>query len=238
MPPLINSFNQPIGEIINHWLPAKQPQATDLYGHYCNLVPLDPTLHAQSLYKAICVDDGRMWTYLPYGPFDTIHSYQTWLMQYCMSKDPLFYAIIDKNTQQAIGLASYLRIDPNNGVIEVGHIAYSPQLQRSTMATEAMYLMMDYAFKLGYRRYEWKCNALNMPSCLAAKRLGFTFEGIFRQAAVIKNHNRDTAWYSIIDTEWPTLKCTFQTWLAPNNFDMYGQQRTSLATITAQTTHC
>lgn len=237
MSPLTNIFNQPIGEAVNRWQTATQPQAIVLHGNYCDLVPLNPGLHAQSLHEANSADDGRMWTYLPYGPFDTLDSYQAWLTQYCMSTDPLFYAIIDKNTQQALGLASYLRIDPNNGVVEVGHIAYSPQLQRSTMATEAMYLMMDQAFKLGYRRYEWKCNALNMPSCVAAKRLGFTFEGIFRQAVIVKNHNRDTAWYSIIDTEWPALKSAFQTWLAPNNFDLYGQQHTSLATIIAQLAH-
>jgi RimJ/RimL family protein N-acetyltransferase len=143
--------------------------------------------------------------------------------------DPFLYAIIDLATERAVGLAGYLRIDPANGSIEVGHLNYSPLLQRTPGATEAMYLMMTRAFALGYRRYEWKCHALNAPSRSAALRLGFTFEGIFRQAAVVKGRNRDTAWYSIIDSEWPALKQAFERWLAPENFDERGIQRTPLS---------
>lgn len=174
-----------------------------------------------------------MWLYLPYGPFDSLQSYREWMVSFCNDSDPLFYAILDSKTTNALGVASYLRIDTNNGVIEVGHLAYSPLLQRTRTATEAMYLMMQHAFELGYRRYEWKCNSLNMPSRAAAERLGFTFEGIFRQAAVIKGRNRDTAWYSIIDKEWPALKQAFETWLADDNFDADGRQKVALSTLTS-----
>ncbi|MBC7757001.1 MAG: GNAT family N-acetyltransferase [Bdellovibrio sp.] len=228
---MLNRFNQSIGDAVENWQGVARPQAITMHGQYCELAPLNIALHAQALFKANQADDGSMWTYLPYGPFDTFASYQHWLAECCMGKDPLFYVIIDKKTLQAVGLASYLRIDSVNGVIEVGHIAYSPHLQRTTMATEAMFLLMDYAFSLGYRRYEWKCNALNQLSCRAAKRLGFTFEGIFRHAAVVKSHNRNTAWYSIIDTEWALLKLAFQTWLASDNFDNHGQQRSKLDNI-------
>jgi RimJ/RimL family protein N-acetyltransferase len=147
--------------------------------------------------------------------------------------DPQFHAIVDRATGQAVGVASYLRIDPAAGSIEVGHINYSPLLQRTVAATETMYLMMRRAFELGYRRYEWKCNALNAPSRGAAQRLGFSYEGVFRQARVDKGRNRDTAWYAMIDTEWPALDQAFRRWLDPANFDEQGRQRTSLSELTA-----
>lgn len=191
-------------------------------------------MHGQALFEANSIDtNGAMWLYLPYGPFNSIDHYCEWMNSFCNGLDPLFYAIIDASTEKAIGMASYLRIDHKNGVIEVGHLAYSPLLKRTRAATEAMYLMMQYAFELGYRRYEWKCNALNLPSRSAAERLGFTFEGVFRQAAVIKGHNRDTAWYSIIDKEWPKLKQTFEKWLAQDNFDTDGTQKVSLSSLTS-----
>ena len=143
--------------------------------------------------------------------------------------DPLFYAILDQATNRAVGVAGYLRIDPRNGSIEVGHLGYSPLLQRTPAATEAMYLMMARAFELGYRRYEWKCDSLNEPSRAAALRLGFVFEGIFRQAVVVKGRNRDTAWFSVIDSEWPALKAAFVNWLAPDNFDEQGRQLARLS---------
>ena len=166
------------------------------------------------------------------GPFATLPEYLEWLVPKQSSQDPMFFAVVDQATGRATGLASYLRIDPPNGVIEVGHIAYSPLLQRTPAATETMYLMMRNAFELGYRRYEWKCHALNGPSRAAAVRLGFTFEGVFRQAIIIKGRNRDTAWYSIIDSEWPALDRAFQQWLAPENFDADGGQRVSLSQLT------
>ena len=177
-----------------------------------------------------------MWTYLPYGPFDSLDTYRAWTEEMSRRSDPLFFAIIDHNSGhasgRAVGLASYLRIDPAAGSIEVGHLHYSPLLQRTPAATEAMFLMMERAFNLGYRRYEWKCDALNAPSRAAAQRLGFTFEGIFRQAVVVKGRNRDTAWFSIIDAEWPALANAFRRWLDPANFDPQGKQRERLSTLT------
>lgn len=170
-----------------------------------------------------------MWTYLGYGPFASLADYQAWMQIACMGDDPLFFTIMDRASNKPLGLASYLRIDPRSGSIEVGHLAYSPLLKRTAAATEAMYLMMARAFDLGYRRYEWKCDSLNAPSRSAALRLGFTFEGIFRQATVVKGRNRDTAWFAIIDKDWPAIREAFVRWLSPDNFDAAGRQCTSLA---------
>ena len=178
---------------------------------------------------------GRMPTsrWPSHGPFATSKDYFGWLCESASKSDPLFFAIIDKAHGKAVGVASYLRIDPRHGSIEVGHLNFSPLLQQKPASTEAMYLMMDRAFGLGYRRYEWKCNALNEPSRRAAQRLGLSFEGVFRQAAVYKGRNRDTAWYAAIDQEWPALQNVFSRWLDPANFDEHGQQRVSLSTLTA-----
>ena len=229
MPHDENHLNQPVGFPVPGWRPARLPGRGPLEGRLCRLEPLDPERHADSLYKANGVDaEGRNWTYLPYGPFDTFDGYRAWMDETCRGRDPFFYAVVDPATGGATGLASYLRIDPANGSIEVGHINYSPLLQRTPAATEGMYLMMKHAFDLGYRRYEWKCNALNAASRAAAERLGFSFEGVFRQAAVVKGRNRDTAWYSVIDGEWPALREAFRRWLDPSNFDAQGRQRTRL----------
>ena len=210
------------------------PLRTTMEGRLCDLVTLDPAAHAASLYEANCLDaEGRMWTYLPYGPFADFAAYRQWLDKFAGSADPLFFAIIDKLSSRAVGLAAYLRIDPVMGSIEVGHLSFSPLLQRRPAATEAMFLMMQNAFALGYRRYEWKCNSLNVPSRRAATRLGFQFEGVFRQAAVVKGRNRDTAWYSIIDGEWPALRAALSAWLAPDNFDAKGLQQQPLSALTA-----
>lgn len=206
-----------------------------MVGRFCRLERLKADLHAESLWNAMALDaEGKMWTYLPYGPFATREAYTAWLDDMSQRSDPFFYTIIDQATQRAVGVASYLRIDSPNGVIEVGHLQFSPLLQRSPAATEAMFLMMEHAFALGYRRYEWKCDALNTPSRSAALRLGFAFEGLFRQAVVVKGRNRDTAWFSIIDQEWPALRAAFQRWLAPDNFDESGIQRGRLSELTAQ----
>src|SRR5205085_1362847 len=190
---------------------------------------LDPDRHAEQLFDANAADaEGRNWTYLAYGPFRSFSDYRSWMCANCTGADPLFFAIIDTAEEKAVGVASYLRIAPAAGSIEVGHIHYSPRLQRSPAATEAMYLLMTTAFELGYRRYEWKCDALNAASRAAAQRLGLSFEGIFRQATVYKGRNRDTAWYAAIDAEWPALRQAFQAWLAPANFGGPGQQRTRL----------
>ena len=228
-----NHLNQPIGEIVVDWKEPSQPSRETMTGSYCRLEALDPARHAESLFAANALDvDDKNWTYLPYGPFADFAEYRAWMEQMCAGNDPLFYAVIDSATDEAVGVASYLRIIPASGSIEVGHLNFSPRLQRTPAATEAMYLMMARAFELGYRRYEWKCNALNAPSRVAALRLGLSFEGIFRQATVMKGRNRDTAWYASIDSEWPALSEAFQQWLAPTNFDEQGRQRLSLSALT------
>lgn len=231
-----NHLNQPVGPVVPDWKPPQHPMREAMGGRFCRLEPLDPMRHAQSLYASNALDvEGRNWTYLPYGPFATQQSYRAWIEQYCCGSDPLFFAIVDLAIGEAVGVASYLRINPGSGSIEVGHINYSPRLQRTPAATEAMYLMMARAFDLGYRRYEWKCNALNAPSRAAAQRLGLSFEGVFRQATIVKGRNRDTAWYAAIDQEWPVIKEAFLRWLSPSNFNERGQQRLRLSALTAPT---
>jgi RimJ/RimL family protein N-acetyltransferase len=202
-------------------------------GRYCRLEPLSVSRHAADLYAASTQDpDPKSWTYLPYGPFAGFEAYSAWLSAQAPSTDPQFHAILDLRTEKAVGLASYLRITPAVGSIEVGHLLFSSALRRTPAATEAMYLMMARAFSLGYRRYEWKCDALNEPSRAAARRLGFAFEGLFRQAVVYKGRSRDTAWYSIIDRDWPALDTMFQRWLDPSNFDEHFRQRVRLSAWT------
>lgn len=204
-----------------------------MHGRYCRLEPLDIDRHSAALFAANAEDaDGRSWTYLAYGPFNSLDEYRTWMMGKCLGDDPLFFAIVAASDQQPVGVASYMRITPASGSIEVGHLHYSPRLQRSPAATEAMFLMMQRAFELGYRRYEWKCDSLNAASRAAAQRLGLSFEGIFRQATVYKGRTRDTAWFAAIDSEWPALRDAFQTWLSPDNFDAAGQQRRRLSELT------
>ena len=184
---------------------------------------------AHELYTAASHDgDGRTWTYLPYGPFAREDDLRSWLTRDCLSDDPPFFVIVDATTGRAVGQSSYLNIKPAQGSIEVGHVYFSPLMQRSRVATEAMYLMMRRAFETGSRRHEWKCDALNAPSRAAAERFGFSYEGIFRQATVVKGRNRDTAWYAAIDGEWPMLSAAFEAWLAPENFNAEGQQRRRL----------
>ncbi len=230
---VLNALGQPVGFPMPDWQPPPRPPREPLEGRTCRIEPLDPARHAADLFAANALDTaGRNWTYLPYGPFSTLESYLDWMHRVCLGDDPLFHAILDKNTQRAVGVAGYLRIDTANGVIEVGHINYSPLLQRTVVATEAMYLLMERAFTLGYRRYEWKCDSLNAPSRAAAQRLGFSYEGIFRQAVVYNGRNRDTAWYAAIDQEWPALQAAFQSWLDPSNFDADGKQRIRLSELT------
>jgi RimJ/RimL family protein N-acetyltransferase len=199
-------------------------------GRICRLEPLDAERHAHALHEAYAEDaDGRNWTYLPYGPFASADEYASFVRWGSRGDDPLFYAIVLEGSQRPVGVASYLRIEPAMGAIEVGHLCYAPALQRSAAATEAMYLMMRRAFdELGYRRYEWKCDSLNAPSRRAAERLGFRYEGTFRQMMVVKQRNRDSAWYSILDSEWPSLRAAFERWLDPANFDASGAQRARL----------
>lgn len=227
----INDLGQPIGFPVPNWTVRPRPPRTPMSGRFAAIEMLSVDAHAADLHAANLTDrTGRNWTYLPYGPFAELEDYKTWMRQACTGEDPLFHAIIDQATGKAIGVASYLRIEPSVGVVEVGHINYSPLAQRKPAATEAMFLLMRRAFdELGYRRYEWKCDALNAPSCAAALRLGFRFEGIFHQATIYKGRNRDTAWYSITDKEWPARRTAFESWLDPANFDAEGQQRRGLS---------
>ena len=224
---------QPVGFPVPGWTPRPRPRRAPMVGRYCRVEPLDVARHAAELYEASRADvEGRNWTYLSVGPFDAFEPYRDWLASVVAGDDPLFHAIVDAATGRAVGVAAYMRVDPPNGVIEVGHINYAPALQRTPAATEAMYLMMRRVFdELGYRRYEWKCDALNAPSRAAAERLGFRFEGIFRQAVVYKGRNRDTAWFSIVDSEWPALRDAFERWLDPSNFDPEGRQRRRLVQL-------
>jgi RimJ/RimL family protein N-acetyltransferase len=229
----MNALGQPVGAPVPGWTPPIAPPRDPMIGRFCRVEPLDARRHAAELFAANATDrEGRNWTYLPYGPFDTPDAYAAWVTSVAGRDDPQFWSIVDLETAQAVGVASYLRVDPASGSIEVGHINYSPRLQRRPAATEAMYLMMQRAFALGYRRYEWKCDALNAPSRAAAQRLGLSYEGIFRQARVTKGRNRDTAWYAAIDSEWPALDHAFREWLDPANFDG-GAQRVRLRQLTA-----
>jgi RimJ/RimL family protein N-acetyltransferase len=232
--PQHNDLGQPIGPELPGWQLPARPAQRPLQGRFCSVEPLDVARHARALFAANSQDrEHRMWTYLTYGPFTDFDTYQRWLTGCAASADPLFQAFVDRRSESAVGVGTFMRIDPPAGTIEVGHIALSPLLQRSPAATEAMYLMMRHAFELGYRRYEWKCDALNTRSRRAAERLGFVFEGVFRQATVYKGRSRDTAWYSVIDSEWPVLREAFERWLDRDNFDASGVQRARLEDIRA-----
>lgn len=228
-----NAFGQPVGPDLPGWTPRPLPPRTPMVGRTCRLEPLDPGRHADDLFAAYAsAPDTRGWTYLGGEMPASAAAYRAALEPAAAGTDPLFFAICDP-AGRALGLASYLRIDPANGSIEVGHIHLGPALARTAAATEAMALMMARAFGLGYRRYEWKCDSLNAPSRAAALRLGFTFEGIFRNAVVVKGRSRDTAWFSITDTEWPRVRDALAAWLAPENFLPDGRQRAALSELRA-----
>src|SRR5262249_26548777 len=191
MNPKCTARGQPVGFPLPGWAPPPAPPREPMQGRYCRLEPLDPDRHAAELFEADAADtDGRSWTYLAYGPFRTLSDYRGWMGATCLGDDPLFFAILDRAGAKAAGVASYLRITPAAGSIEVGHIHYSPRLQRSPAVTEAMFLMMQWAFESGYRRYEWKCDALNVASRAAAQRPGLSFEGVSRHAAASKGPHR------------------------------------------------
>lgn len=225
----LNQFGQLIGDALPDWQPRPYPQRVVLEGQYCRLEPLS-LQHADALFAAHQqAADTRNWTWLLREPEGSVEEYRQWIAGVESLQDPLHFAVIDIPTQQPVGSLALMRIEPNHGVMEVGHVHFSPLLSRTPASTEAQWLLMRYAFEtLGYRRYEWKCNSFNEPSRRAALRLGFQFEGRFRQALVIKGHNRDTDWFSIIDGEWPALDRAFQAWLAADNFTADGKQRQSL----------
>jgi RimJ/RimL family protein N-acetyltransferase len=228
-----NAYGQLIGPPVPGWAPRPHPQRTVLTGRYCRIEPIDAERDARALFDAyMLAPDGRDWTYLFQERPTSPAACREHLAAIAASSDPLHYVIVDGSSALAAGTAALMRIEPVHGVIEVGSITYSPPLKKSRAGTEAMYLMMRYAFdELGYRRYEWKCDSLNAASRAAAMRYGFHFEGIFRQAIVYKNRNRDTAWYAIIDKEWPHVRAALETWLRPENFDASGRQRRTLAAI-------
>jgi RimJ/RimL family protein N-acetyltransferase len=226
-----NSFGQPIGDAVEGWTARERPPRTPMEGRYCRVEPLDVGLHADDLFEAWSeAPDSRDWTYkFPEQPTD-LATCRAYVERESRSPDPLHFAIVDNASGRAVGSASLMRMDPVHGVIEVGGISYSPRLKKTRPGTEAMFLLMRRAFdELGYRRYEWKCDSLNEPSCAAALRYGFQYEGTFRQVIVYKGRNRDTAWFSIIDREWPAIRAAFEAWLSPDNFDADGRQRRSLA---------
>jgi len=223
--------NGTTGDVVADWVPPPRPARAEIAGRYARLEPLSPDTHAAQLFKANSASDA-IWTYLPYGPFASAAAFHRWIREATAGGDPLFYAIENRDTDRWEGVASFLRINPEAGSVEVGHINYSPALARTRAATEAMFLMMQWAFEAGYRRYEWKCDALNLASRRAAQRLGLSFEGVFRQAAVVKGRNRDTAWFAAIDAEWPALKEAYDAWLSPSNFDAAGRQRERLSDLT------
>ncbi|PPA73357.1 GNAT family N-acetyltransferase [Achromobacter spanius] len=232
----VNAFQQPIGPDVPGWTARPRPPLTPAIGRYCRLEPLSAERHAADLYQAFSqAPDDSDWTYMGVGPFADADAYRAFAEAAQAGNDPLHHAIIDLETGRAIGTLALMRIDPANGVIEVGFVSFSRRLKRTRIATEAQFLLMRRAFdELGYRRYEWKCDCLNAPSRQAAARLGFQFEGIFRQATVYKGRSRDTAWFSIIDSEWPALRAAYERWLDPANFDAEGNQRQSLSELTAR----
>ncbi len=224
--------NRNIEAVVEGWTAPIRPNFMELEGQYVRLEKLSVRDHSAAIHLANSADD-KIWDYLPYGPFDDLGAYQDWVSNVQDKKDPVFFAIFDKERGDWAGVASYLRVSEELGSIEVGHINFSRSLQQTRAATEAICLMMKWAFSVGYRRFEWKCNAANLRSCRAAQRFGFSYEGIFRQAAVMKGRNRDTAWFAMIDSEWPALEAAFTGWLSADNFDADGRQKLSLADLTA-----
>ncbi len=228
-----NDLGQPVGDLLPAWTPPPVPPHAAMEGRRVALEPLSASRHGEALWDAARLSKDEDWTYLPVGPFREEAAFRAQLETQERSEDPMYFAIVSHETRRAEGFCSFLRIAPAAGSIEVGFIWMGPRLQRTPAATEAMFLMMRRIFDLGYRRYEWKCDACNAPSRRAAARLGFSYEGIFRQAVVVKGRNRDTAWYAMIDAEQPRLREAYEAWLSDDNFDETGRQRRSLSELTA-----
>lgn len=229
---MTDSSNLPVGPITDA-RPARRPERVVLHGRLVDLEPIDPQPHGESLFQLTCGKENEyLWTYLLRGPFADRDEFDAYLRQLSRSEDSVCFAVVERPSARAVGWASYMRIEPAHRVIEVGNVMFSPALRRTTAATEAIYLMARNAFEaLGYRRFEWKCNALNAASRGAALRFGFAFEGIFREHMIVKGRSRDTAWFSMIDAEWPRRKEAFETWLRPSNFDVEGLQKSSLSAL-------
>jgi RimJ/RimL family protein N-acetyltransferase len=222
---------RPIGPVVDPLPPGSKPDLRPLPGRWIRLEPVSAARHAMDLYESFAGNDpeDHIWTYLGYGPWESFEIFEAWLKEQEASRDPWFYAFIRRQTGKACGMGSFMRADAANGVIEIGHIWMSPGLQRTREATEAIFLMIRHCFDdLGVRRLEWKCNALNAPSCRSAERFGFTFEGIFRQHLIVKGRNRDTAWYAMLDKDWQKVREAFEKWLRPGNFDAEGRQKAKL----------
>jgi len=229
----INEHGQPVGPAMPDWSERPLPTDVTLQGRSCRLEPLDLNRHGYDLYAAYAsASDGRDWTYLPVGPFGSETDFLRHIESAASSLDPKHFAVVDAGLDRAVGTLSLMRADIKSGSIEVGWVVFSPLLKRKAASTEAQFLLMQYVFDdLGYRRYEWKCDSLNEPSRNAAERLGFSFEGIFRQAAVYKQRSRDTAWFAITDNEWIDQKKAFEAWLKPENFDSNGRQKSTLTEL-------
>jgi RimJ/RimL family protein N-acetyltransferase len=220
-----------LGRPVPQFAPPRRPDGIVLTGAHVRVEPLRAEAHAAAMFAATA-GHHALWDYMPYGPFADAEAYAAWVRLHETSSDPVFFAIIDRASAICVGVASFLRIAPEAGSIEIGHICLSPALQRSIAATEMQFLMMAWAFSAGYRRYEWKCNALNLPSRRAAERLGLSFEGVFRNHLIVKGRNRDTAWFAATDADWPALAEAFRRWLQPANFDAAGRQVVALADLT------
>jgi RimJ/RimL family protein N-acetyltransferase len=216
-------------ESLINWHSRPRPERVTLEGRFCRLEPLDPARHGDQLFSASMAPGvEERFRFLADSPQDRL-DFEDWLVRAARSDDPMFYAVIDLSSQRCEGRQSLMRITPEHGVIEVGHILWGPAIARTRVATEALFLFARYVFeKLGYRRFEWKCDARNEPSMRAARRFGFMYEGTFRQHMVVKEQNRDTAWFAILDVEWPSIRKAFEQWLEPTNFDLQGKQKARL----------
>jgi RimJ/RimL family protein N-acetyltransferase len=232
-------MSQPLGEKVD-WTPARRPAPESLLGSHVLARPFSPEADAGPLYAASHPPEGELasWTYLPDGPYESVAHLRQTLEWAATAEDPVYFALAPLPHERPLGMVAYLNITPQFGSIEIGHVLFGMGLKRTTAATEAIYLLLRNAFdELGYRRVEWKCNALNAPSRKAAERFGFTFEGVFRKHQVVKGRNRDTAWYAITDDRWPAIRTGFQGWLAPENFEEQGRQRHSLGELIGRSQH-
>ena len=228
---MVKKVERPVGPVVDPLPVGNVPDMRPLHGRWMRLDHVSAVKHAADLYASFDGKDpeGHIWTYLGYGPFASLEEFTEWVKAREAARDPWFYSFVRRDTGKAVGMGSFMRNDAANGVIEIGHIWMSPGLQQTREATETIYLMMRHCFDdLGVRRLEWKCDSLNAPSRKAADRFGFTYEGIFRQHYIIKRRNRDTAWYAMLDTEWPKARSAFEAWLKEDNFDDNGLQKAKL----------